>query len=181
MQPVTDPADPQRCQGSASNGQCPFRAVDGSQYCQRHGGSNKTHEKEQLRSYLLTQVDAARRLAQLQDSYDPVRELRDAIAITHHMIEARMNLIRSDADLMVGCSAIKGLVETMNALVSNAVRIEQHLGELLSKQTVLNLGQVVVNVLIDELDGVPHFEAIIDNVTQKLLRQIEVASDPMKK
>lgn len=181
MQLVTDPADPRRCQGSVPSGQCMQRAVEGSQYCPSHGGSNKEHEKDQLRSYLLTQIDAARRLAQLQDQYDPVRELRDAIAITHQLIERRLNVIQTDADLMVACSSLKGLIETMDKLVNSATRIEQHLGELLSKQTVRNLAQVTVNILIDELDAVPQFEVIIDRVTQRLMKQIEVTADPVKK
>lgn len=179
MRLVSDPADPNRCQGTAPKGQCMQKAVEGSKFCESCGGSNKIAEKEQLRSYLLTQVDSARRLAQLQDSHDPVRELRDAIALTHLLIERRMNLIQTDADLMVACSSLKGLIETMDRLVNSATRIEQHLGQLLSKQTVLNLGQVVVNILIDELDGVPQYEAIIDRITHKLLQHITVAADPV--
>lgn len=178
MHLVTDPADPSRCKGTSPGGQCMQRAVEGSDYCPSHGGSNKQHEKEQLRSYLLTQVDSARRFEQLQDRYDPVRELRDAIAMTHLLIERRMNLIQTDADLMVACSSLKGLIETMDKLVNSATRIEQHLGELLSKNTIYNLAQITVNILIDELETVPQFELIIDRVTQKLMQQIAVAADP---
>ena len=181
MHHVTDPADPNRCKGPSQAGQCGLQAVPGSEFCVIHGGANKEHEKEELRSYLLTQVDSARRLAQLQDSHDPVRELRDAISLTHLLIERRMNLIQTDADLMVACSSLKGLIETMDRLVNSATRIEQHLGQLLSKDTVLNLGQLVVNILIDELDGVPQYEAIVDRVTHKMLQTITVAADPVKK
>lgn len=181
MRLVSDPADPRRCQGSVPNGQCMQVAVEGSSYCPSHGGSAKAADKEQFRSYILTQVDAARRLGELQENYNPVRELRDVIAITHTLIERRLNLIQTDADLMVACSSLKGLVETMDKLVNSATRIEQQLGELLSKQTVLNLAQVTVNILIDELDAVPQYEAIVDRVTQKLMQQIAVAADPVKK
>jgi len=156
-------------------------AVDGSQYCPSCGGSTKAAEKEQFRSYILTQVDAARRLGELQENYNPVRELRDAIAITHALIERRLNLIQTDADLMVACSSLKNLIETMDKLVNSATRIELQLGELLSKQTVLNLAQVTVNVLVDELEGVPQYEAIVDRITNKLLQHIQVAADPVKK
>lgn len=181
MRLVNDPADPNRCQGSVPNGQCPQQAVEGSRFCASHGGSTKAAEKEQVRSYLLTQVDAARRFDDLRGAHDPVRELRDMISLCHITIERRMNLAQSDADFMVATSSLKSLFETMDRLVNSAVRIEQSLGALLSKQTVLNLAQVTVNILIDELDGVPQYEAIVDRVTQKLLQQIAVAADPIKK
>jgi hypothetical protein len=180
MHHIKDPADTNRCKGPSQAGQCLRRSVPGSEFCEIHGGTNKIKQKEELRSYLLTQVDSARRLAQLQDSHDPVRELRDAISLTHLLIERRMNLIQTDADLMVACSSLKGLIETMDRLVNSATRIEQHLGQLLSKDTVLNLGQLVVNILIDELDGVPQYEAIVDRVTSKMLQTITVAVDPVK-
>lgn len=181
MQPVRDPADPNRCQGSNAAGQCMGKAVPGSNFCAVHGGSNKEAEKEEVRSYLLTRTDAAKRFAELQDNYNPVRELRDAIAITHQLIERRMNVIQTDADLMVACSSLKGLIETMDKLVNSATRIEQHLGELLSKQTIYNLAQITVNILIDELIDVPKFETIVDRVSTRILEQIAITADPVKK
>jgi hypothetical protein len=141
-----------------------------------HGGQD-TRNDEETRSYLLTQVEYKRRLAQLDAQYEPIRELRDAIALTHLLIEKRLNACKNDAELMAACDPLNKLVLTMERLVKSAIQLEQNLGVLLSKPTILTLGQSIVTIIIDELVDVPNYEERVDRITSRLFNTIAVTAD----
>lgn len=176
MHRVTDLADPNRCKGAAPEGQCLYLAMTGSEYCKAHGGS---HNKDlaETQSYLLTQADYKRRLAQLQVQSEPIRELKDAIALTHMLIEKRFNLIKDDNDLLAACGPLNALLLTMERLVKSAITLEQNLGALLAKPTVLNLGQTIVTIIIDELAGVEGYEDRVDRITSRMLQSISLSAN----
>lgn len=176
MNLVENPADPNRCKGAAPDGQCRAVAEPGSEYCKAHGGRSNKNEME-TRSYLLTQVDYKRRLAQLQAQSEPIRELKDAIALTHMLIEKRFNLIKDDNDLLAACGPLNSLLLTMERLVKSAVQLEQNLGALLSKPTVLNLGQTIVTIIIDELAGIPDYEERVDRINSRIFESIALTSN----
>lgn len=176
MHRVKDPADPHRCKGAAPDGQCMNEAEHGSEYCKAHGGVD-TQNDEDIRSYLLSQADYRRRLAQLQQHQEPIRELKDAIALTHMLIEKRFNLVKTDADVMAACGPLNQLLLTMERLVKSALQLEQNLGSLLTKTSVLNLGQVMVTIIVDELSELPNYESIVDRITNRLFKSIEVSSN----
>lgn len=176
MSHVTDLADPNRCKGACPTGQCMSVAEYGTEYCKAHGGES-LKDVEESRSYLLTQVEYKRRLAQLQVQHEPIRELRDAIALTHLLIEKRMNACTDDIDLMAACAPLNQLLLTMERLCKSAVQIQQNMGALLSKQTVLLLGQQLVKIIIDEMVGVPDYEERVDRINERLFKTITIISN----
>ncbi len=176
MQRVTDLSDPQRCQGKASDGQCQNLSVMGSKYCEVHGGRDMTevHEK---RGFLLAKADDRIRLAGISNELEPVKELRDSIALTHMLIEKRWNLIESDADLLMGCAPLNQLIQTMEKLVNSCHKVETNLGELLARHAVLALAKEMVNIVIDEIEGIDDYEAIIDRITSRLIDTVRKADN----
>lgn len=176
MSRIEYPADPRRCKAAAAAGQCREVVEHGSEYCKVHGGRS-TKNEEDTRSYLLTQVDYKRRLAQLQAQSEPIRELKDAIALTHMLIEKRFNLIQNDNDLLAACGPLNSLLLTMERLVKSAVQLEHNLNALLSKPTVLNLGQTIVTIIIDELAGLPGYEEHVDRIASRMFESIALTNN----
>lgn len=176
MHRVTDLSDPRRCKGRAPDGQCKNKAVHGSEYCRAHGGQDLT-EVEAKRGYLLAKAEDQSRLAMVSDGLEPVKELRDAIALQHMLIERRFNLIQNDADLLAGCAPLNQLVQTMERLVNSAHRIETNLGELLARNAVIHLAKEMVAIVIDELEEVEDYEEIIDRITTRLMDTIQKADN----
>jgi len=180
MERVTDLADPNRCKGAAQDGQCQNRAEYGCDYCAAHGGRS-LQEAEDKRGYLLAKVDERSRLARLSDDLEPVKELRDLISLQHMMIESRYNAITNEGELLAACGPLNQMLLTMERLINSAHRIETNLGELLQRHAVLALAKEMVQIVIDELDGIEDYEAIVDRITQRLIDTIRNASNIQEK
>ena len=176
MQRVTDLSDPQRCQGKAPDGQCRNLSATGSDYCEVHGGRDMTEIREK-RSFLLAKADDRTRLAGISNELEPIKELHDSIALTHMLIEKRWNLIKSDADLLMGCAPLNQLIQTMEKLVNSCHKIETNLGELLARHAVLSLAKEMVGIVIDEIEGIEDYEEIIDRITTRLINTIRKADN----
>jgi len=176
MERVTDPADPNRCKGSAQDGQCQNFAEPGAEYCRACGGTNLQKAKD-VRGYLLSQAHERTRLASISEDLEPVKELRDAIGLQHMLIERRYNMIKDDADLLVACGPLNAMLQTMERLVNSCHRIETNLGQLLARQAILTLAKAMVEIVIDELEGIEDYEAIIDRITARLVNTIQGVSN----
>jgi hypothetical protein len=130
-----------------------------------------------MRSYLLAQAQDRLRLAQLSVDQEPIRELRDAIALTHMLIERRFNLIQNDADLLAACGPLNQLLLTMERLVKSAEQLKQNLGTLLSRQTVLRLGQEMCMIVAEELEEIEGFEMIVDRVVERIVASVQATGN----
>lgn len=172
MAKVTDPADPDRCKGTFSDGQCMNRASFGSDYCQAHGGQIARAEAAESRIYNLNKAQYRRRLAELKD-HEEIKSLREEIALCRLLIEERFNKIQNDADLLAAYSTVNSLMLTLERLIKTTHQIEQNLGTLLSKPTVILLGQNLVQIINEELAGVEGYERIVDRTCERLFETIE--------
>ena len=135
MDRVKDPADPRRCTGAAPEGQCLNVAEPGCDRCRVHGGRDK-EAVEDKRLCLLTKAQRRMRLAQLSE-HEQIKSLRDEIALAGMLIEERFNKVKNDSDLISAFGPINMALLTVERLVKSAHTIEQNLGALLSKPTVL--------------------------------------------
>jgi hypothetical protein len=172
---VTDPADPRRCKGATEIGQCWNEAEVGCTNCRVHGGRS-TKDEDETQSYLLAQVEWKRRISELEAHQEPIREISRALAITHVLIEKRMNACKDDAELVASCAPLNQLLLTVERLAKTSVQLQQNLGTLLSKSEVLQLGQAIIKIIIEELIEVPQYEALVDRITSRMFHTITVAS-----
>ena len=173
---VNDPADPRRCKAVFRNEQCMNVAEPGNDYCRVHGGHDNTEEKN-LRGYLLSKADDRARLASVSNELEPVKELRDSIALLHMLIERRFNLIQGDIDLLAACGPLNTMLQNMERLVNSCHKIEQNLGQLLAKAAVLKLAQQMVAIIVDELEGIDDYELIVDRITTRLIDTVQAADN----
>jgi len=172
---VTDLADPRRCKAGTRAGQCVCVAPDGSEFCVLHSGVDRAPSRS-LRQYLLAKADDRTRLAQFAEHED-VKSLRDEIALARMLIERRFNLIQTDADLLNACGSLNQLFITVERLVKSAHAIEQSLGALLARQSVLRLGQQICQIIVDRLEGVPNYEQLVDTIILDIIATIQHAGN----
>lgn len=169
---VKDPADPNRCKGNAPDGQCRNVAMDGLDYCKYHSGSLAKQEKIGQGIYNLSKARYRSRLGELKE-HEQIVSLREEIALTRLLIEERFNNIKNDADLLAAYSTVNSLVLTLERLIKTSHHIEQQLGTLLSKPSVLVLGQVLVQIVGEELQNVPNYEDVVDRLGTRIFHAIE--------
>jgi hypothetical protein len=177
MKRVKDLADPARCQGSSKDGQCRNLVEPGSKYCKCHGGRSNAEEQE-MRGYLLAKADEQTRLTNLSDSLEPVKELRDTIALLHMLIEKRYNSAKTDTELLQACGPLNTMFLSMERLISSSHKIEQDLGQLLAKNAILSLAKQMVEIIIEELKGIKDYEAIVDRITSRIITTVGGAGQP---
>ncbi len=174
---VNDLSDPHRCKGAAPDGQCRNQALHNNDYCKVHSGGIDHLPDEQRRGFLLAKAEDKTRLTSISSTLEPVKELRDAISLTHMLIEKRWNLVKDNSDLLMACGPLNQLIQTMEKLVNSCHRIETNLGELLARNAILALAKEMVRIVIDELEGIDDYEEIIDRITTRLVDTVGQANN----
>lgn len=165
-----EPGDPSQCEGSFSGGQCRHRAEPGDRFCKGCGGKNQLALKSR-RQYLLKDTRSATRLAELAE-HEEIKSLREEIGLARVLLERRFNMIQSDADLLAACGPVNVMLLTIERLVKTSHQIETNLGVLLTRNTVLRLAQAMCEIVIEEIQSVPGFEAIVDRLSTRLLSTV---------
>jgi len=117
--------------------------------------------------YLLTNPRFQTRLAQLSTA-DEIKSLRDEVSIARMLVEERLNKIESDQDLYASCGAINALLLTIEKLVSRSHILEQNLGQLYHRSTIVQMVQAFVAIVDEEIrpleGGVPAIDRIVKRV-----------------
>jgi len=168
MREKCDPADPKRCQAVTGRGQCQAASVEGSDFCYGHG-RKKTHT-DRLRHYLLSNPELQTRLNR-QAAVEEVRSLREEIHLARVMVETRLDLVDEGdrGDMLAAFASVNTYLATIDKLVNSCHRMEVSLGSLLSKASVFALGQEIINVIADELQGIDGYEAIVDRISERVV------------
>ena len=158
------------CLSSGSNGSCPRKAVEGSMFCDRH-----TNEAERVRNYLIED-------AQLKTSFERQQKadlfsLRDEVILLRTMIGDRLNMAKSEAERMVAYREIGTWIGTVDKLVNSLNKLEKETSQVLTKETVLDIGRQIVQVISEEVKKLPGHEQVIDAVAVRLVPIIEEATN----
>ena len=163
--------DPNRCQGITKSGQCVQLSVEGSEFCKKHAyKSSADIEKARLNHYLLSNPMLQAKMER-QAGIEEVRSLREEIHLARVMIETRLDMIEDGdtGDMLAAFGSINTYLQTIEKLTSSCHKMELSLGHLLTKSSVFSLGQDMVSILADELQGIDDYEAVIDRISERLV------------
>jgi hypothetical protein len=165
---IKGPDDPDRCNGVTSLGQCQQVALPGTHLCAMHGGKQVANKaaKESLSNYKLTQFKAT---LQEKSGSVSIKSLRDEIAILRLLIEQRLNMCHTPADLMMASGQIGDLVIKVEKLVSSCHRIEDSMGQLLDKSTLVQFADRVVSIIAENITDA----LIIEKVSNSIVNALE--------
>ena len=174
------PDDPQRCRGTTKDGQCQYPAVEGSEYCSYHCGDSRGGAKAKaakVERYLLDDQQLRGAYLRQKDDKDYL-SMKDEIMLLSAVLERRLNGIKTDADLMMSVGHVSQLVQRLESMKINLMKIQQTLGIVLGKDEVRALARSMADILVDELDGVEDKEERIDRILQRVFEAIEDAGKP---
>ncbi len=173
MQRVTDLADPRRCKGAQPDGQCQNVAEEGSDYCRACGGESRAPARR-LKQYLLTKAQDRARLAQISEN-EGLKTLREEVAIALGMLERRLGLANSDTDFLVAFPQIEKFLKRIADLKKSNLFLEQKSGATLSRDQAFGLVRQMIEIIVDELDGILDYERIVDNIVARILATVQHA------
>lgn len=175
MRRVKDPADPRRCKGPSKDGQCMNEAEYGCDCCVVHGGRSRA-EEEDKRLYHLNDARTRLRLSQLSE-HNPVFALRQVIALAARLTERRFNLIHDDAEFLEGTGDLDALMLVNTRLKKSANRIEHSLSMLVNKPTVFGWGHRIINLVLEELQGIEDYDQISNKLVHDIVHEISAATN----
>jgi len=170
------PDDPSRCKRIISTGQCEFRSLDGSDYCESHGGKLQAM-KSARRQYLLDEVQRAR-LDHYAES-PMINTLRDEIASIRIMLETFHKTYPTDAEKLAMYPIFQELAKTCKDLIKVNLEAEIKLGSMISKDTLIALAYAWVKIITEELINfdVEGHEEIVDMITKRIAQSAANAKD----
>lgn len=158
---VSTADDPRRCHGTAASGQCWNISVEGAHHCMVCAKTDLIDAGR--RQYLLTNPRFQARLTQLSTA-DEIKSLRDEVAIARMLVEERLN--DTNHDLFQSSGAINALLLTIEKLVSRSHILEQNLGQLYRKGTIVQMMQAFITVVDEEVrpleGGAPAIDRIVE-------------------
>ena len=151
-----------RCEHSGPHGQCPHRAVDGSQYCSRH-----CDEKARIKGYRLLDPVLRERFEHHSDE-DSLKTVRQEIAILRSMVEDRLNMAQTRAEKEAAFQMVTPWIANINKLVENLTKLARQTSMMVGKAALMKLSGEIVQILVEELEGVENYDSIIDTVASRI-------------
>ena len=156
--------DPLRCQNTnAAGNPCQNKALPNCTYCSACGGARQqvVQENQRIRTYRLAKFQA--RMDELTD--DPgLKSVRDEIAILRIILEERLNSLKTPMEIVAHTHTIADLTVKIEKLVSSCHKLEKSTGEYLDKNTIIQLGMEIVQIITKHVDD----GKAIDNIATEL-------------
>jgi len=173
MTNLDDPHD--RCEGiSQIQGSCPFKKVPGRKYCPRHGGTRglRVDAKEAVKNYRLFRWK--KRVGELAES-EGVKSLREEVGILRMILEEMLNNCKDSMDLLLYSHKMSDLVMKIEKLVVSCDRLENRMGLLLSKGSILQLAQQYVEIISENVND----PEIIERISTRMIQVTASISNPI--
>jgi hypothetical protein len=164
-----DPTDPNRCQGVGSQGQCPFKAVPGTQMCQRHGANKQleSQDTKRLHDYHLQKWQV--RIDDFSAS-ERLTSLRGEVGILRMMLEQTLEMCDDQQQLMLYSHRIQDLTMKIDKLVNSLSKIEMKAGNLLDKSQALILASQIVELIGRHITDATTIDAISNELIDLVVK-----------
>ena len=158
------------CMHSGPNGSCPKPSVEGSLFCDVH-----SNELSRVQTYLI-EDETARAHFDRQDQTN-LHSVRAELKLLRMMINDRISMAKSEADRMAAYNAVGPWIATVDKLVQNLAKMERETSAVLTRETLLKVGQSIVQIIADELQHVEGREMVIDAIAKRIIPVVSEASN----
>lgn len=169
---VTDPADPKRCQSVVAHGQCPYRAIEGTIHCARHGGTKEAIKNDKKEAQMYNLVIWRQKMNELKNSPE-AKSLSDEVAILRMTMEAALQKCKDTEDLFLMSSTIGDLAIRIDKVVKSCHVLEQASGQLMDKSKAIAFAGSIVEIVDRTVSmlvtDVELKEKIIDTISKGIL------------
>lgn len=160
----------ERCIATVKTGQCPYCKIDHTDYCPMHG-SNKgsiAQNEETKRNYQLRRWK--NRVNDFADN-DQIKSLREEVGILRMVMEEILNKCEDSTDLLMASHRISDTAMKIEKLVVSCDKLENRMGQLLSKRAVVQLaGEYVqiINNYVTDPDTIEHISEEMIDATKRI-------------
>jgi len=173
--PGIDPYDKNhpetRCLNFLGNGaQCHFTKTEGSDYCSMHGGHRATKTAKAKAMY---EFNESKWFQKLADSRLPgftkgtaKLDLSQEIGILRIMLEQILDKCNDSSDLIRNSQRISQLIQNIEKLASSSLKLDQKLGDLMSRDDVVNISNKILEVIGANIDDPVILKNIAEGMTE---------------
>lgn len=154
-----------RCTATHKHIQCPYIKVEGANGCPRHSAVHDhiREERENLKNYRLTKWK--HRVGELANTPN-VKSLREEIGILRMILEEMLEGCNDRIELLLYSSRISDLVMKIEKLVVSCDKLENRMGLLLDKQSVLFLATQYIEIINNHIEDVTVLESINEEIVK---------------
>lgn len=165
--------DPNRCQASVGNIQCPYKAQQYKKFCPMHTSGIESGAKQNLSLYRLGKYQL--RVDEIKD-HNEIKSLRSEIGIARMLLEEIIKSCQNETDLIIHHNKIANLVIQIEKLVSSCQKLEIQTSGLLDKTSALNLANTIVSILTRHITDSELISAIADDILITITEQKKSAT-----
>lgn len=165
----------ERCEATVANGQCPFKKHEDTNYCVMHGSNSHKQvvQAEAVRNYRLRRWQ--QRIGELADS-EGIKSLREEVGILRMILEETLNQCQDSMDLLLYSTRMSDLVMKIEKLVVSCDKLENRMGLLLSKDSILQLAATYVQIINNHITD----PDIIENISEEIIKITEQVQSPLE-
>lgn len=159
----------ERCTAVGATGQCPYKVVESTDKCQRHGGTKLIASKEKQKSHDYRLEVWQNRVDEFAAS-DKVTTLAGEIAILRMLLEETLNSCTSTSDLVIYSPRIADLATRIERLVLSFDKVTTKTSNLLTKGAALNLGAQIVDIITKHVADSSTIDKISNDIIDVVVR-----------
>jgi len=161
----------ERCESTINTGQCPNCKSSGTNHCVLHGANSGVMSRDgsAVRNYRLRTWQ--KRVGEMADS-EGIKSLREEVGILRVILEEMVNQCNDSLDLLLYSQRMSDLVMKIEKLVVSCDKLENRMGLLLSKDSVLQLAATYVQIINNYVADPNVIEQISEEMMQATV-QIE--------
>jgi hypothetical protein len=159
----------ERCEATVKTGQCPYKSANGTNHCVMHGANSGVQSKqvEAARNYRLMRWQ--NRVGELSESQN-IKSLREEVGILRMILEEMLNQCETSLDLLLYSQKMSDLVMKIERLVVSCDKLENRMGLLLDKSSVLQLAATYVQIINNYVPDPEIIESISAEMAQVTLQ-----------
>jgi hypothetical protein len=99
--------------------------------------------------------------------------MKQEILLLHALIEQKLNTIKHEADLTMAIPGVSQLLQRLESMKVNLMKIQQQLGITLSKDHLRHLAIDIATILDEELTGIPTKDELLEAISDRIFAAIE--------
>lgn len=157
-----------QCNYITKRGQCSNEAIPNTNFCPEHSKKSAQTMINEYRIACKLLGDAPER----HSRSDNLKSLKGEIALLRSLIESRMNMINSEAELVAAMPSLKDSFIAVEKLVSACHNMDVKLANLLDKQVLISLAQDLVKIIDTNMRKIAPDTIDIDEVIEKVGQEI---------
>lgn len=165
--------DPDKqCQSLANGNPCYYEKVEGSEYCAMHGGQAAVRKEKKQQMYDLHKSAWLQKIADSQlDNFSKGKNkfnLSEELGILRIVLQEILGQCTNVNELMRHNQKISYIISQIERLINSSLKLDQKLGQLVSKDEMINIAQAIVECIQTHIEDTQTIKLIVGDL-EKIL------------